>query len=96
MKAGALRHLVELDDPVEDRTPVVFSPAQVFADIQPAPPSAFDELKVTHLVRIRYHEQVTFNTRLTHRGRRLYVRGIQNVGERNRELVLQCEEVVTP
>jgi SPP1 family predicted phage head-tail adaptor len=59
-------------------------------------PGAFDEQKTTHIVTIRYHAQVTFNTRITHKGRHLYVRGIQNPDERNIDLVLLCEEVKTP
>jgi len=96
MIAGDLRHRVTLDDPVEDGTPVVFNPSVVFAAIRPVAPGAFDEQKTTHLVTIRYHAQVTFNTRITHAGRHLYVRGIQNVDERNTDLVLLCEEVKTP
>lgn len=96
MNSGALRHYVRLDDPIEDGTPLVFAPDYVWASIVPAPPGAFDENKTTHIVTIRYHAQVTFNTRITHRDRFLYVRGIQNVEERNRELVLLCEEVKTP
>lgn len=96
MNPGLLRHVVTLDDPIEDGTPVVFAPDTVYAAVQPAAPSAFDEQKTTHIVTIRYHPQVTFNTRITHAGRHLYVRGIQNTDERNIELVLLCEEVKTP
>jgi head-tail adaptor len=96
MNPGALRHYVRLDDPVEDGTPVVFNPDYVWASILPAAPGAFDENKTTHIVTMRYHPQVTFNTRILHRDRQLFVRGIQNVEERNLELVLLCEEVKTP
>jgi len=90
------RHWVDLDDPVEDGTPVEFDPSRVKCSIQPQSPGAFDETKTTHLVTMRYHPQVTFNTRIAHRGRFLFVRGVQNVDELNRELVLLCEEVKTP
>ena len=96
MNIGPMRHNVLLEDPIEDGTPVVFNPERVFAAIAPAPPGAFDEEKVTHIVTIRYHPQVTFNTRILHRERYLYVRGIQNIEERNHEMVLLCEEVKTP
>lgn len=96
MNVGALRHYVTLDDPVEDRTPVVFDPNHWWLSIEPAAPGEFDEQRVTHICRGRYHPQVTFNTRITHRGRQLFVRGIQNVEERNVEMVLLCQEVKTP
>lgn len=96
MNIGPLRHIVALDDPIEDGTPVVFAPDHIWAAIRPVPPGSFDEQKVTHIVEVRYHPQITFNTRLTHRGRHLYVRGIQNVDERDRQMFLLCEEVVTP
>lgn len=96
MNVGELRNLVTLDDPIEDGTPVVFTPNVIWAGIRPSPPGAFEEERVTHEVTIRYHPQITYNTRIWHRGRPLYVRGIQNVDERNVTLVLFCEEVKTP
>jgi hypothetical protein len=45
---------------------------------------------------MRHHPQVSFNTRIRHEGRQLFVRGIQNVDEDDRYLVLLCEEVQTP
>ncbi len=90
------QHWVDLDDPILDGTPVVFSPSRWKAAIHPQSPGAFDEQKTTHLVEMPYHAQVTFNTRITFRERQLFVRGIQNVDEENRELVLLCEEVKTP
>jgi hypothetical protein len=93
---SVLRHWVDLTDPVPDGTPVVFSPARVKVSIRPVQPGAFDEQKVTHIVELRYHSQITFNTRIVHRDRSLYVRGIQNVDEENRWMTLLCEEVVTP
>jgi head-tail adaptor len=74
----------------------VFQPATVWAAIRPSSPDSFGEQKVTHLVEMRYHPQITFNTVLVHRGRRLFVRGIQNVDELNQQMFLLCEEVVTP
>lgn len=93
----SLRHWVTLEDGVVDHDPAtVYSPAQIRAAIQPSAPGAFDEQKVTHHVTVRYHPQISFNTRIRHDGRSLYVRGIQNVDERNRVQMLLCEEVVTP
>lgn len=96
MNVGLLRHLVTLDDPIEDGTPKVFAPDRVWAAVQPSAPGAFDEQRITHIVNMRYHAQVTLNTRITHRDRYLIVKGMQNVDERNEELVLLCEEVQTP
>lgn len=95
MRAGDLRHWVDLDE-IPDGTPTTMVPARVPCAIRPAAPTAFDENKVTHIVEMRYHPQITFNTRITHRDRQLFVRGVQNVNERNEWLVLLCEEVVTP
>ena len=97
MEIGRLRHRVVLTDGVVDaQTATVYLPGQVWAAVQPAQPGAFDEQKVTHMVTIRYHPQIGFNTKLTHAGRSLYVRGVQNVDERNIYQLLLCEEVVTP
>lgn len=95
------RHWVDLDDPVEDGTPVVFEPARVKAAIEPLAPGSFDEERTSLQVTMRYHPQVTFNTRLRFTDRsglahQIFVRGIQNVQMLNRELVLFCEEVLTP
>jgi hypothetical protein len=97
MRIGALRHRVVLDDPVPDGTQPAFAPRTVSASLEPGSPGAFDEQRVTYFVRMRYHPQVTMNTRVTTQdGRQLFVRGIQNVDNRNIELVLLCQEVQTP
>lgn len=94
--AADLRQWVTLDDHVEDGTPVVFRPNRMACAIQPDSASSFDEDRKGHLVWMRYHPQVTTNTRLTYGTRELAVRGIRNVDERNEWLELRCEEVVTP
>lgn len=91
-----LRHLVTLSDPVPDGSPVTFTPSTVWAAIEPTPPGSFDEQRTTHIVTMRYHAQVTFNTQITHESRALMVKGIQRVEEKKDELVLLCEEVKTP
>jgi hypothetical protein len=93
---GQYRHWVDIDDPVVDATPVTYSPSRVKASIRPAAPGPFGERMVTHIVEMRRHPQITFNTRITHRNRMLFVRGIQDVDERHRYMVLLCEEVQTP
>jgi hypothetical protein len=97
MDVGMLRHTVTLDDPVPDGTPVTFVPSGVKCSLERGAPGSFDEQKVTYQVRMRYHPQITFNTRITTEdGRQLFVRGIQNVDMKNVELLLLCEEVQTP
>src|SRR5688572_14401858 len=88
------RHWVDLSGAGNDDTPAVYAPSRVKCAIRPGAPGAYDENKSTHIVEMRYHAQITFNTVLIHAGRHLYVRGIQNVDELNREMVLLCEEVL--
>ena len=64
MTAGELRNWVTLSDPVEDGTPVVFSPDRVPAAILETPPSSFDEQKNTMSIWIKFHPQVPTNTRI--------------------------------
>ena len=78
------------------------SPSPVWASIQPADARTMERFfantvaaVATHLVRLRYHSGVTTKTRLTYGSRYLYVRGIQNVNERNEEQLLACEEIVS-
>jgi head-tail adaptor len=96
MNVRAMRHRVTLSDPVDDGTPKTFTPAKVWAAVRPASPGSDGETHLTHVVEMRYHPQITLNTCITHRDRKLFVKGIQNVDERNRALVLLCEEVQTP
>lgn len=98
---GTYRHWVTLDDPVVDGTPNTFAPSRVKCAIRPSSPGAFDEQKVTHLVEMRFDPRITFNTRIRHTDTQgaeheLFVKGIQNVDNRDRYLVLLCEEVMTP
>lgn len=101
MNPGVYRWWVDLTSESPDGVPVTLTPARVKASIRPSAPSAYDERKVSHVVEMRYHPGVTFETQLTFTDRggaahRLYVRGIQDVDAQQRDLVLLCEEVVTP
>ena len=69
------------------------SPAGVWAAIQPLQPQA-DGRSMFHYVTMRYHPQVTVDVRVLCGTRELFVRGVQNVDDRNVELRLYCEEVV--
>lgn len=75
------------------------SPNGAWAGIQPL--TASDNGRtLTHLVRMRFHPQVTMDTRIVYsdatlgRDRELFVKGFQNLNERNAEMQLICEEVV--
>lgn len=57
---------------------------------------------ISHLVEMRWHPQVTIDTRIVYEDankpdgkttRELFVKGVQNVEEMNDTLVLLCEEV---
>ena len=47
------------------------------------------------IVEMDYHPQVTTKTRIVFGSRVLQITGIDNVDERDRELILACVEVVT-
>jgi head-tail adaptor len=75
-------------------------PAGVWAAIEPlAPGGGYDTRTITHLVRMRFHPEVTLDTRIDYadarinRTRLLFVRGVQSVDEAGDELRLLCEEV---
>jgi len=97
MNPGRLTTWVTLDDPVEDGTPVTFSPDRIKVRMTSTGESS--EQVVEWTVEAYYHPQVTFNTRITlDSGRMLFVRGIQNVGNADRSgwFTLRCHEVLTP
>ena len=70
-------------------------PEAVFAAIEPLTPSPSDGTRITPFaVLIPYHAQVAIDTRIVYGTRQLFVKGVQNVDERNREMRLYCEEAV--
>jgi hypothetical protein len=97
MGASRKAHWVVLDKPKPEDEGLVLTPSRMFVAIEPTPPGAFDEQKITHIVTCEYHPDITLNTRITTEGgRHLWVRGIQDREFRHIELVLLCEEVLTP
>lgn len=98
--ASAKRVFVWLDKPpLEDQLAgKSLDPDHAYVAIDPAPPGPYDENKITHIVRMDFHPDLTLNTRLTLDcdGRQLWVRGIQDMDFRHIELTLLCEEVLTP
>lgn len=69
------------------------SPSPVFAAIQPLPAGSGDQRSIFSLVTLRYHPQVSVDTIVTYGTRKLYVRNVQNVDERNAVMNLYCEEI---
>lgn len=76
-------------------------PPDAWVQIQPLDPSTADERRViSSRVTMRYHPQVTIDSHMLigepsdDDRRTLFVRGVQNVDNMNRELILFCEEVV--
>jgi head-tail adaptor len=75
------------------------NPTNAWCRLQPVPPGTGDGRAILHQVTMRFHPQVTMDTKLTYydevllRDRDLLVMGVQNVDDRNAELQLLCEEI---
>lgn len=105
MRAGRNRTLVTLSNAPttsgdSDGFYEPLDPADMWAGIVPMAGLA-DGRTLSHLVTMRYHAQVTMDTRIVlpelradGSTRELFVKGVQNVGNRNIELQLICEEVL--
>jgi Bacteriophage head-tail adaptor len=102
MRAGACNKWVTLarwpETDTEARgTPL--SPEGIWAAIEPLAPGGADNRTITHTVRMRFHPEVTLDTRVAYadarinRTRHLFVRGVQAVNEAGDEMVLLAEEV---
>lgn len=111
MDIQGLRHRVTVQNPsasVPDgdggftQTPANAAPATVWAEIRPATARDLERVvgatvqsSASHLVRMRYHPAVTTQSQFRFGARVFNVTGVQNVDERNVELVIACQEVVT-
>ena len=74
------------------------TPATWWCAIQPLAPSV-EGHAVSSLISMRYHPQVTMETRIVYQAsgaapREFFVRGFQNLDEQNAEMRLLCEEVI--
>lgn len=70
------------------------SPATAWVALEPLQPFESDGTRTQGFyVSMRYHDGVTVDTRIVYGSREFYVKGVQNVNEKNRELRLYCEEV---
>ncbi len=101
---GALRQRVTLEAPVDTPDGAggfarSYAPvAQVWARI--APTSAREdfveqraEQSISHLVTIRWRDDVASAMRFSFRGRKLLIRSVFDPDERRRFLICQCEEI---
>jgi SPP1 family predicted phage head-tail adaptor len=107
---GRKRHYVTLDKPgtpvpdgeggfTQAREPL--SPPDWYVEIKPATARDLERVvantvqsTASHLVTGDYRPDVNTQTRVTFGARIFEVTGVQNPEERNRDLVLVCEEVV--
>lgn len=106
MRAGRMNRLVTLSrspqtTPDSDGFFETLTPSTAWCAIEPLDASVSDSTRLqAHRVTMRHHAQVTVDTRIVYadpvlgRDRELFVKGVQNIGDANRELVLFCEEVI--
>lgn len=75
------------------------NPPNAWVSIEPQGPTG-EGRSVEHLIKMRWHAQVTMDTRLVYadgalgRSREFFVRGFMNASEANDELRLLCEEII--
>jgi head-tail adaptor len=100
MRVGRMNRQVTLSrapqsTPDSDGFFEALSPETVWCAIEPLDASVSDGTRIqASRVTMRYHDQVTVDTRIVYGTRELFVKGVQNVNDANRELVLFCEEAI--
>tara|TARA_B100000161_G_scaffold87043_1_gene60890 strand:+ start:4402 stop:4725 length:324 start_codon:yes stop_codon:yes gene_type:complete len=103
MAVGGLRHKVDLQKPTNTRdagggaVKTFTTLAQLYAQIKPV--SGQEKYRqgqvqesVTHHVTVRYRSDIGTNMRLVYQSRNFNIRHIRNIDERNRFLLLVCNE----
>jgi len=107
MRAGTLRNRVTIQEPVEGsadalgQKPVTWSDVvEVWAAVLPQSGREFYRAQqiraeLTHLLSIRYRSGINATLRIKLGTRYLYVVAVENVEERNHELLLLCVEDVS-
>ena len=102
MRAGACNKWVTLarwPETEDDARGAPLNPEGIWAAIEPLPPGGSGNRAQDHQIRMRFHPEVTIDTRVQYvdarinRTRDFYVRGVQSVNEAGDEMVLLCEEV---
>jgi SPP1 family predicted phage head-tail adaptor len=84
----------------EEWTPL--DPPNGWAAIEPATQRSLERVTAsftvqaiaTHVVTLDYHPTLNIEARVFYHGRQFQIHAIQNVDERNRQLVLVCSEVL--
>lgn len=107
MNAGALRHRVQVQTPTQTKDDTggyteawaTIADGDCWADVRPASGGFIDRIfgarvagVTTQMVTIRYIPSVTTACRVVLGSRYLNVRGVADVDERGRWLLLACEE----
>jgi len=106
MRAGKLRHLVELHKPatatddIGDSRPVFTKVGRAYAEIKPATGdekliAAQTRGAVSHTIQLRYHAGVTARWRVVWRGRVFELGSAINEDERNRTAIYEAVERTT-
>jgi head-tail adaptor len=99
-RAGSRNRLVTLWKGPEETNDAdgyeeALDPSTWWATIEPLSPIASDETRMqASRVTMRYHPQVTLDCFIKIGTRKLLVRGVQNIDDANRELVLFCTEAM--
>ncbi len=97
LNPGVLTTWVTLDDIVPDGSVTTFRPSRVKVGLQGT--SSIDGSAGSWQVALRYHPQITLNTRITlDDGTQMFVRGVGNQQDADRSgwMSLTCEEAETP
>lgn len=97
--AGRLKRLLAYRAPQEpgdsDGFKEPLTPPAWWATFETLDPVASDGSRIVATrLRGRYHPQITVDSILVYGSRELFVKGVQNVDDANRHLVLYCEEVL--
>jgi SPP1 family predicted phage head-tail adaptor len=103
-RSGDRRHSVALQESTRTASGEGYADtwatyATVWASVRPSAPSTADrqvgqtqQTPITHIVELDYRSDISAAHRVLFGTRPLYIRGLQNVEERNKTTVLACEE----
>ncbi len=105
MRAGPLRCRITIEAPVETQAPdgSIVTTWETFttawASIEPLIGREYfaqqrEQATISHKIRIRHRPGITHQMRVSWGARLFEIESVLNIGERNREIVLMCKEVV--
>jgi SPP1 family predicted phage head-tail adaptor len=104
MRAGKLRHLVTVQEELEDQSSMTGAVtkywatiATVYASVDPMlgrelQRAMAERAELTYAIRLRYMPGLTPRNRILYDGRTFNIRSVVDVEERHRELVVTCTE----